>query len=211
MPIFDLLAPFDVAGLKFLNITVAHPWLDQFWLTITQLHKLWWMQMVVWPAVVIALFYRLRAHALKPLLMVALAVGLADGIGYRVIKSRVSRPRPFENPAVSGWVRRVGQAHGSSFPSNHAANSAAAAGVLGCYFTRRRKYFVTLAILVAASRVALGVHYPTDVLAGLALGATVAFFVNALIISPYPFWRLPVKRPREFTRNGSTRERRSAT
>jgi undecaprenyl-diphosphatase len=199
--IFEVLAPFDLMVLKFLNVTIAHPWLDQFWLTITQLHKLGWVRWAVLPAVVGGLVYRWRWHAIKPLLMVGLAVALTDAVGYRVIKSNVGRPRPFENAAISSWVRKVGKAHGSSFPSNHAANCFAAAGVLAWYFGRGRKYFDTLAFLVAVSRVALGVHYPTDVVAGAALGALIAFFVKTMIISHLEFLRLPVEVAPQFDRN----------
>ena len=201
MQFFDVLAPFDLAVLKFLNVTIAHPWTDQFWLTITQLHKLWWVRGLIFPAILIGLLYRFGWHGLKPLVMVALAVGLSDTLSYRVIKAHVGRPRPFENPQISSWVRPVGGARGSSFPSNHAANCFAAAGVLSWYFGRRRKYFDTFAMLVAVSRVALGVHYPTDVLAGIVIGAVVGFFVNALIVSRINFLRLPPESPPQFEPN----------
>ena len=58
-----------------------------------------------------------------------------------------------------------------SFPSGHCTSSAAAAWVLG---SRHRRLLLPAALLVglvAYSRVYLGMHYPTDCLAGLALGA----------------------------------------
>lgn len=62
-----------------------------------------------------------------------------------------------------------------SFPSNHAALAAAAAVAL--VFVSRRLGAIALvaAVLMAASRVWVGVHYPHDVLAGVAVGASVAF------------------------------------
>lgn len=186
MTAFEVLRGIDYPLLRTLNVDVSAPILDQFWLTITQLHKLWWMQYLVLPALLVMLFAKFRAQALKPLLMVGVAVLITDTFSYRVIKSAVGRPRPFDNPEISSWVRKVGQAHGSSFPSNHAANCFAAAGVLAYYFARARRFVYTLAILIALSRPALGVHYPSDVAAGALIGAIVAFFVSALIIARVP-------------------------
>jgi undecaprenyl-diphosphatase len=73
---------------------------------------------------------------------------------------------------------KVGTAHGASFPSNHAANCFAAAAVLSWYFRRWRALFYTLAGAIAISRVALGVHYPSDVLAGAILGYFVGWLVT---------------------------------
>ena len=77
------------------------------------------------------------------------------------------------------WLRKIGTAHGPSFPSNHTANTFAAAVVLSWYFRRGRALFYTLAIAVAISRVALGVHYPSDVFAGMILGYIVGLLVTS--------------------------------
>ncbi len=88
-----------------------------------------------------------------------------------VVKWLVDRERPEVDP-LTGFA-------GSSFPSGHTASAAACwaaiALVLGRHRSRRTRAVLTgcaaaIAILVAASRALLGVHWFTDVLAGLALG-----------------------------------------
>lgn len=128
---------------------------------------------------VVYLVYIYRMESVKLLIALGVAIALADSISYRGIKTYIERPRPFENPTISTWVRRVGTAHGTSFPSNHAANCFAAAVVLGWYFKRGRIAFYTLAGAVALSRISLGVHYPSDVLAGAILGYIVGLLVTS--------------------------------
>ncbi len=179
----------DIETLRYLNVVWAHPLMDQFWRGITQMHKQLWFQAGILPLIMGWGFYMCKWQFVKVLIAVGLAVGLADLIAYRGIKSMVSRPRPFQNAEISNWVRPVGEAHGSSFPSNHAANCFAGAGVLSWYFHRSRYYFYSLAALIAISRPALGVHYPSDVLAGMILGLIVAAFVKSVILNPVSwFW-----------------------
>jgi membrane-associated phospholipid phosphatase len=85
-----------------------------------------------------------------------------------LIKMAVRRARP-HHPDVAV---NVGTPSSLSFPSAHATSSTAAAMLL-CRATRSP---LPLAVvpLMALSRLVLGVHYPTDVLAGMAVGATVA-------------------------------------
>jgi membrane-associated phospholipid phosphatase len=84
------------------------------------------------------------------------------------IKLVVRRKRP-NHPAVAV---NVGTPSALSFPSAHATSSTAAAMLL----SRATRSRLPLAVVpaMALSRLVLGVHYPTDVLAGAAVGAVVA-------------------------------------
>jgi undecaprenyl-diphosphatase len=71
-----------------------------------------------------------------------------------------------------------------SMPSGHASTAFAAAVAVGLVHPRLRWPVVALAALIAFSRIWLGVHYPTDVLVGAALGTAVAISLW-LIVRPY--------------------------
>jgi membrane-associated phospholipid phosphatase len=115
--------------------------------------------------------------AKKHLRAAAYAVGVmvTTSLVTTLVKVTFGRARPT-------WQNPTGLLDGRSFPSGHASSSAAFAGILMVLALmlirrpglRRLAYAaaVATALLVATDRVLLGRHYPTDVGAGAALGAT---------------------------------------
>ncbi len=84
------------------------------------------------------------------------------------IKLALRRRRPVNaDPALKPLVRVPSS---MSFPSSHAAMSFAAAGVFARYFPLFFPLFYGLALIMSLSRIYVGVHYPSDVLAGAVVG-----------------------------------------
>ena len=107
-----------------------------------------------------------RRAALRGLASVTLASASANLVG----KSLVRRKRPVLEIPLVRQLRRTPSS--SSFPSGHAASAAAFATGVALENPYLALPVAALAAGVAASRVVTGVHYPTDVVAGAALGVS---------------------------------------
>lgn len=111
----------------------------------------------------------------RPSVLVMVAV--ADGAGELLAdlgKLVVPRHRPFEHQ-----LGPPSSTH--SFPSGHTTTSFACATVLSALVPRWRVPLFALAALIGLSRIYNGMHYPTDVLAGAALGVLTARLLLAAI------------------------------
>ena len=107
-----------------------------------------------------------------------LGVGLLNLAVYRFIKRRVARPRPFEScPGIRCCTHPLDD---FSFPSGHTMHATAFALVLGYHFPLSAWWAAPFALLVAASRMVLGLHYPSDVAVGAAIGISSALVVLAV-------------------------------
>ena len=134
---------------------------------ITQLGSTWLLTIVL---ALTALIAWLRRRRLVPLVFLAV-VGVGQGLLVNLLKVIVDRDRPD--------VLQLVAVRGPSFPSGHSAGAAAcwAAVALVVADGRSRRAqaalaagAVVIAVAVATSRALLGVHWLTDVLAGLAVG-----------------------------------------
>lgn len=88
------------------------------------------------------------------------------------VKAIVRRPRPFENPDCEYTPSRIETATGYSFPSGHTQNAAVTYTSLSTILKKKRYWVITgiIIVLIAISRIFLGVHYLTDVIGGAILG-----------------------------------------
>jgi undecaprenyl-diphosphatase len=110
--------------------------------------------------------------------LTALCVWSADLISLG-IKEATHRPRPFQ--AIPDVDTLVGATVSHSLPSGHATTSFAGAVVLTYLLPRAAPALFLLATAIAFSRIYVGVHYPSDVLLGAALGTFVSLAVLVLL------------------------------
>lgn len=166
----DQLLHLDTEFFLFLNNMGSEPW-DGLWLFIT--HKFSSI-----PLYIFLLYLIYRHYGLKGTLVVVVCVALmitaTDQIS-SLFKYGIRRPRPCQVEELKGYMRFVASGCGRyGYFSAHAASSMAAAVFLGLSLQKWYKYLPFLllvwAILTGYSRIYLGVHYPLDVISGMAFG-----------------------------------------
>jgi undecaprenyl-diphosphatase len=135
---------------------------------------------VLFAGMLVLAFVLVGGHRRRATQRAAVAAGLSAGVALavaQVVSRLVDRPRPFV--ADPGAVHLFAQhAADPSFPSDH-ATAAFAIGV--ALLLRQRAWGAVVlvgATILAVGRVAMGVHYPSDVLAGALLGATIALALH---------------------------------
>ena len=100
-------------------------------------------------------------------------LGIPAALGMmELIKGWADRPRPFE---VYPYLAAAHAEMGRSFPSGHATAVFALAAALAMRWPRFWSLWFSMAALVGVSRVALGVHWPSDVIAGAIVGSGTVF------------------------------------
>lgn len=147
---------------------IRTPLLDIFMSNITKLGNAG----IVWIVLTIVLLLIPKTRKSGLILAVALIVDLILCNG--ILKPFIARTRPFDvNTAIQLIIAKP---HDYSFPSGHTAASFTA--VMALYLAGEKKLWkiaLVLACLIAFSRLYLYVHYPTDVLGGIIVGAIAGY------------------------------------
>lgn len=124
-----------------------------------------------WYALMLAMLLSEGERAFVPVLHMAIA-GLAGTLAYKPLKRGTLRPRPYQvHQHIAAGAQPLDQ---FSFPSGHTLHAVAFTLVACAYYPGLAIVTVPFTLLTAASRMVLGLHYPSDVLAGAALGALIA-------------------------------------
>jgi undecaprenyl-diphosphatase len=126
---------------------------------------------VFWYILMFAILVTQQADGIKPVLHM-LAAGLSGTLIYKWLKHKTHRPRPYQ---VRQDVFLSGKPLDHfSFPSGHTLHAVAFGLVALFYFPVLAVVLIPFIVMVAMSRVILGLHYPSDVLAGAAIGYVIA-------------------------------------
>lgn len=181
-----------------INREWTSPALDLFMAAISS-----WSVLLVPVFILLGLIIALGGfRARAAVLIIAAAVGLADGAIASPLKGLVGRPRPhevlarvrvvdlararprflalFEKPRVLMSRPKHGEVRGRSFPSSHTMNNFCAAAVLACFYRRWGWLYLVPASLVGYSRIYTGSHWPSDVVTSAFLGLGTGLLFAAL-------------------------------
>lgn len=169
----ETILQWDGGILLWIQETLRTDWLTPVMKAVTFLGEAGWFWIVL--ALALCCFRPTRRAGIAA----AIALLLSLLVNNICLKPLIDRIRPYE--LVEGLICLVSPPGDASFPSGHAGASFAAAAAMFPYLRRRWGVcLLVLAALIALSRLYVGVHFPTDVAAGVLIGLLLGFIASRL-------------------------------
>ena len=131
---------------------------------------------VLW--IIISLMLIITKKYRKAGIIALMALLITTILGEVIIKNIIQRARPFIDN--EGIKLLIPEPTSFSFPSGHTGSSFASAFALAVNIKGYGRLFLLLAALIAFSRLYLYVHYPSDILGGIVLGALSAYLAQVI-------------------------------
>ena len=166
---------FDAKLIKIINYNMKSKFMDRFMLIITNLSS------VLFIGVFVSFLIIFGDEKTSPIgIEIASTLAISQTITYG-LKNLLGRERPYnklKNLNTFGIILKD-----YSFPSGHSSASFSIASIIAFNMPPLSILVVALALAVGISRIYLGVHYPTDVLAGIIIGVGAAIVVHGYLIA----------------------------
>ena len=183
---WEWLLSIDEKVFLFLNRDIAHPALDILMPFITDLNN----TIIPLALFLLGLCILGGKKGRITVLVLLIVILIADQLSGSVIKPLVGRLRPAHpDNLIEGARYLLGTKMSFSFPSSHAVNNAAAAFWLCYQYPKLSIIVIPLAFTAAFSRIYTGVHYPSDMLAGIIIGMLVTWAVIAAKKKIEMYWK----------------------
>ncbi len=164
--------------LLFIQNNLRNPFLDQLMHLISSLGDLG----LIWIIICIVFLLKPQTRPLGIYGLLALIIGAL--LCNALLKPLIGRVRPYQ--VIDGLLPLLPPLNDASFPSGHTTAAFAAAFAWRKLPPKWTIIIFSLAILMAFSRLYLGVHYPSDILGGIALGliaAMLSHFIGQKILA----------------------------
>jgi len=135
---------------------------------------------------VLLIIYKYRQRSIIVLIAITLMIIAADQFSSHLLKPLVGRLRPCYNEDIMHLLHMIKDCGGRfGFISSHASNSFGAAMMVWLLLRNHYRFFWLMfiwAAVVSYSRIYLGVHYPSDIIAGMVCGLSFGFIFYKLYI-----------------------------
>jgi len=172
----DFLYSIDLSVFHFINDTIANPFFDKFFPYITEV-KHWFLVYIIF---FLALMIKGGRYGRIAALGAIVVITFSDQFNSGFIKDLFGRIRPCN--ALADVNIRSYCSGSFSFPSSHAVNNFAIAVFFMRLYPQYKVPLLITASLVALSRPYVGVHYPSDIIAGAVLGCAIGYLFSYLAL-----------------------------